>query len=235
MKDLCTQLFKKFTVPLKNRNPILINNSFYMYTDNMDSLNLIKNRTYEPKITKLLNNSLKKDSIMLDIGANIGYYTLLSGQICKKVYAFEPEKDNYRILEKNIHLNSINGKIPENKIIAENLALSDKMQELELEIQPFNKGGHSIVKNGRNTKWHKQIVQATTLDEYFNNKDCPDYIKIDVEGYEAQVINGGRNVFRNAKLIVFEDNSSLAYNLIKDLGFKLYRIDSNHNYYAIKK
>lgn len=223
-------LLRFLMVPLINRKPILINNSFYMYTDKYDSPDLIANKTYEPKITKFFNENARKNTIMLDIGANIGYYSILSARICDKVYAFEPEHNSYRRLLKNIRLNNMGG-----KIIAEEKALSDKKQKLQLEIQPFNLGGHYVIENGYKNRWPIKEVQGISLDEYFKDKQKPDYIKMDVQGYEPTVIKGGMKTFKNAKFIIFEDTSHQACKQIESLGFKVHSFNDAIDFYGIRE
>src|SRR5688500_12606743 len=76
----------------------------WMYVDDKDSLNLTKNGFYKYQETKLIKKLAKKHTV-LDIGANIGYFTLLMAKQAKQVYAFEPEPRNFHILQKNIKLN----------------------------------------------------------------------------------------------------------------------------------
>ncbi len=222
---------RKRTIPLLNdlSKPIKINDSFYMFTDSYDTLDLLANRTYEPQQTKFFNENAKKgdDAIALDIGANIGYFSLLFAEKCKKVYSFEPEAANYKLLSRNIKLNGF-----EDKIVAERMALSDKKANLQLELQPYNKGAHHVTdqKTGKNI----QEIKAVSLNEYFKGKRKPDYIKMDVEGYENMVIKGGMDVFKAAKLIVFEDTTGKARKLIAAMGFEVKPFD-NANFYAKKR
>ena len=220
--------FRRIPIFIASRKPVLVNGAFYMYADDYDSLDIMANRTYEPDGTKFFIQHLKEGTTALDIGANTGYYSLLFAQKCKKVYAFEPEKNNYKILEKNIKINNM-----ADKIKAEKIAASDKAQELRLCIHRYNNGGHSIV----NTIYNKyQEVNGIRLDEYFIDKEYPEYIKIDIEGYEPQAIGGAKETFRNAKYIIFEDSSGNAYNIIKELGFKISQLGNDGgNFCGVKE
>lgn len=220
---------RKFMIPILNdlKKPILINNSFYMFTDSFDTLDLLANKTYEPKQTKFFNKNAKKGTIGLDIGANIGYFSLPFAGICDKVYAFEPEKANYDLLSRNIKLNRMN-----EKIVAEQMALSDRKQKLKLEVEPYKAGEHKITsrEKGRNI----EEVTGISLDEYFKNRQKPDYIKMDVEGYEETVIRGGRKVFSSARFVIFEDKIGNAKERISALGFRVKPFDDS-NFYAEKE
>src|ERR1043165_4634474 len=73
-----------------------------MYLDANDSLNLRKNKVYEPVETALIKYLLKPTDVCLDIGAHIGYFTIIMAKLCSKVYAFEPDWANFDVLKQNI-------------------------------------------------------------------------------------------------------------------------------------
>ena len=72
----------------------------WMYIDDRDSLQLAKNGIYNYEQTQLIKKLVKKKHIVLDIGAHIGYFTLLMANQAKQVHAFEPEARNFQILKK---------------------------------------------------------------------------------------------------------------------------------------
>ena len=74
---------------------------------------------YEPLISIIFMKILNNEDIFIDIGSNIGYYSLLCSKICKKVHSFEPLTENFDILKKNIKINNIKNIIPSK------LAISD--------------------------------------------------------------------------------------------------------------
>ena len=79
-----------------------------MFLDSNDSLRLSINRVYEPSETKTIKTHVKKGDVVLDIGANIGYYTLIFAELVGekgKVYAFEPDPTNFDLLRKNVEIN----------------------------------------------------------------------------------------------------------------------------------
>jgi len=80
-----------------------------MYLDDLDTLHLAINGIWEPLETNLIKNKIKEGDIVLNIGANIGYYTLLIARLVGsngKVFAFEPDLNNFKILKKNIEINN---------------------------------------------------------------------------------------------------------------------------------
>lgn len=153
----------------------------------------------EKKISKNMN--------VVDIGANVGYYTVNLANIVGekgKVFAFEPDPKNFSILEKNIHLNNFKNVILINKAVSESSSFTTLFQNSS------NTGGHSIIKNEDSEK--QIVVETITLDEYFKNFYDPiDLVKIDVEGAEYQIIAGGLNFFKKLKpkylITEFELNS----------------------------
>lgn len=132
---------------------------------------------------KNIYGSVAKDSIVLDIGANIGVFSLfaaISG--AKKVFAYEPNPEAYRVLQKNITQNNF-----DNIIKCFNLAVSDK-ENIELKF-PINSSPYS--KNLNADQLHDyQMITTTTLQNILidNNLDFIDFLKIDCEGCEFEVL-----------------------------------------------
>ena len=139
---------------------------------------------YEPIESNFIRDSIKEGDTFLDIGANIGWFSLLASKLVGskgKIVAFEPRKTTFKYLTKSISQNRI-GKY----VKAHNLALADKPGSLEIgwaEGTP-NPGGTHLVFS-KNENYHYQTVDVKTLDSFFN-KDFSkvDFIKIDVEGAE---------------------------------------------------
>jgi FkbM family methyltransferase len=116
----------------------------------------------------------KKDLIVLDIGANIGLFSLHVFPACKKIIAFEPTPSHYEKLKK----------ITQNTIIeTRQLALFSKNGQIIFNINPFNSTMNSIVNNGC---VENITVPCVNLEEIIQveNLDCVDFCKIDIEGSE---------------------------------------------------
>ena len=93
---------------------------------------------YEKYETALLLSQINKNSVCVDVGANIGYYTLLMAKRVKKVYAFEPDKKCFEILKKNVEENNLKN------VVLINKAASDKEGEKFFEISKNNFGDNRI-------------------------------------------------------------------------------------------
>lgn len=215
-------------------------NGYLLQLDKRDSLGFLVSSNFEPEITKLISKDSK--GIGLDLGANIGYYSLLmASKGCDKVYAFEPASYNFNILKKNIAINHL-----ADKIIAENKAVSNKSGTALFNLNRFSSTSNSFVHQG-SAQENTEKVETITLDEYFKNKEKPYIIKMDVEGWEKEAIEGGTSVFHSAKIIIFENNIGLlnkrkmdphvVLSMFKKMGFNLRKIEGEaiDNYIAIKK
>src|SRR3990167_6694466 len=121
---------------------------------------------YEPYESKLLIKNIKDGDIVIDVGANIGYYTLLFAKKVGengKVFAFEPDSASFAILEKNIKDNKFRN------VEAFNIALSDKQEDLSLFISSENLGDHRLYDDHK-VKREKMTVKADTLDLFFKGE-----------------------------------------------------------------
>jgi FkbM family methyltransferase len=149
-----------------------------------------------------LLHSLREEDCFADVGANIGVYTLLASGYCgANTIAFEPVSTTYEWLEKNIILNRI-----ENKVVAYNYGVGSSAGTLH-----FSTGYDTInhVVSEENVG-HTKKVQVNTLEHFCDIHVIPLIIKVDVEGYETEVINGlGKLLHDNRlKVIIIELNGS---------------------------
>lgn len=174
-------------------------NGHIMYLDSEDSLRLSINRIYEELETALVKKLVKKEDVVIDLGANIGYYTLIFAKLVGKkgkVYAFEPESDNFDILKKNVNSNGY-----QNVVLIQKAVLN-KEKKINMYVLKDNKGSHRIDKPSRGEFNIIQII-ATSLDKYFeDSEDKINFIKMDVEGSESKVINGMKKVLEKTKNLI---------------------------------
>ncbi len=214
-----------------------------MYLDEKDSLNLAWYKIYEPFETHLMISLIKPRDIIVDLGANIGYYTLIFSRHVGengKVFAFEPGSSNFDILSKNIKMNGYS-KI----VVTEKRAVSNMDDdEIILYLNDENPGMNRIYQaNGSILKKDKQeIVKTIRLDTYFKDKSDYqkiDFIKMDLEGSEYGALNGMPNISRNPlnnnlkMLVEFHPTSIVEYGkepkqvleLIYSYGFDIWDLD----------
>jgi len=203
-----------------------------MWLDDQDTLELATHEIYEPLETALFKKEIKSGQTVLDIGANIGYYTLIAAKLVGprgRVYAFEPDPDNFSLLKKNFESNGYANVIPVN------LAVSDTTKTARLFLNKTNKGDHRLYDSQDNRS--SISVQTIKLDDFFKKLDKKiNFIKMDIQGSEAGALEGLKLLIRKnpgVKLITefwpYGINragySPLRYlRTLKKIGFKLWEI-----------
>ena len=191
---------------------------------------------WEPDMSKLIRKNLRKWDVFLDIGANIGYFSLLASSIVGnegEVLAFEPSSKNFAELQKNIALNNFSN------ISAIRHAVSNTATTKNLFYNPTNPGGSSLVENLHSGK-EGESIETIVLDDFLGEKKI-DFIKMDIEGYEYFAILGMKKILsqNNLKMIFeysptfyeklyptdFAEKSVEMLDILAEVGFKLYYID----------
>ena len=204
-----------------------------MFLDPNDSLRLSLWGEYEPLETRLFTSHIQNGHVVLDIGANIGYYTLLAARLVGPqgaVYAFEPDPDNFALLQKNIYQNGYQN------VVLENQAVANENGKIELFKGGENWGGHRIYDPGDSQE--HITVDAIVLDDFFKNKPTDiQLIKMDIEGAEVRAIQGMRSLLEKCENIkLFTEFSAAALSqsgsspeeyldLLEQLGFDLHYLD----------
>lgn len=169
---------------------------------------------------------LRKEDLFVDIGANIGSYTILAAsEIGARTYTFEPVPVTFYSLKRNIDCNDVSGIVK-----AFNIGLGNKQGKINFTntLDTVNHVSVGIEKDIIS-------VEVKTLDEIVEiDSDC--LIKIDVEGFEKQVLEGMTNILINEKLqaLIIELNGSgirygyddiVVHNVLLSFGFKPYSYD----------
>lgn len=191
--------------------PITINDyQMYVYDDQcqeIDSLSqrFIIDRYYEPLTTKLFRQLVQSGMVVVDVGANIGYFTLLSSKLVGasgKVIAFEPDLRNYALLKKNLNINDCRNVVTNQNIVSN----TNKKTTL---YRSSEKGSHSIYKHEDSIA--SVEIDSIQLDDYFSKEETSiDVIKIDVEGAEVLVLEGMKRILDiNDKIKIFIEFSPL--------------------------
>jgi FkbM family methyltransferase len=202
---LVTRIHSFFYRHLKPTGIVLIDaQGSKMYVDSRDigvTPFLLEWGFYEKYETELFKRLVKKGMVVVDVGANVGYYTLLAAHFVGdegKVFAFEPDPYNYDLLCKNIEVNGYRN------VISERKAVFSKSGKMKLFLDKSNLGGHSL-SEANVDKSASITVEATSLDDYFKNTDYKiDIVKMDVQGLEMEVLEGMTNTINqndNLKII----------------------------------
>ena len=199
-----------------------------------------KKQRLEPGISKLVSKIVKEldsqndQGWFFDVGANVGLYSWEVRKVSphRKILAFEPDPENIKLLEK-----TLNGANFENVEIYK-CALSNQLAEISFFQDTLTSATGCVA--GKDKPWIEQYlnssaneirVKTETLDSVVKQDRIPSLIKIDVEGHEIEVLQGGRNTLSKAKplLIIesFPPKQSTVLSLLDELGYHL--IDADHH------
>jgi FkbM family methyltransferase len=147
---------------------------------------------YEIHVQKVFVSALRPGFVMYDVGANNGYFSLIAAKLVGKngkVYAFEPYPPNSDKLNNNISKNKFSN------IFLNTSAVSDSVGNTHLYVN-INSATPSLVSYGLESKID---VSQITLDKFISTHEIPDFIKVDVEGMEKQVLSGAQDLLARAK------------------------------------
>jgi len=209
--------------------------------DSAVSTHLFVSKTWEPEETRLVSSLLREGDVFVDVGANVGYFTLVASDAVGKsgkVFAFEPEPKNFSLLRKNVQVNKcVNAR-------CEQKAVNGTDHPVELYLSSFNYGDHRIFQShddedyNRGRQRARTQVEGVTLDSYFAPGTRVDFIKMDVQGAEYFALQGMKRVLRdNLDVVLMMEfwphglkeagvEPSRLLEEIEDLGFVSYKTHS---------
>lgn len=179
----------------KNHLPVKVQD-FYMYLDSNDYImapQLFSTGYWEKYETQLFKQYVKEGMTVVDIGANIGYYSLIASKIVSdkgKVYCFEPMPNTYQILVNNIAINH------DKNVYAFNKAVTDREDIARLHLDSRTPASNSLSDNGKYID-----VETTTIDKVIGNNKV-DIIKMDIEGSEMLAYKGMVDTIKNNRNLV---------------------------------
>lgn len=210
-----------------------------LYPDEVRSLplDMIALGDQEPTERIVLTAAARTSKMIFDIGANIGWYSMLFARLCPQatIYAFEPVPLTSARLHEHMTLNEITN------IRLVQLALGNKEGTLEMHFHSAESGAASSNDNRSFSGTKKELVNLTTLDTYTALHNLsPGLIKCDVEGAELAVIQGGFQTISNEKPILILEllrkwSSNFGYhpndviNLLEGLGYHCYAIEPDRH------
>ena len=177
LKDL-----KKFKIYLNKKDPGI--------SRTLKKFNFKTQWPREPEFMYLFHKKINPETSIIDLGANIGYLTLYFKKVLnvkKKIMSIEPEFSNYLFLKENIKLNDL-----ENEVICKNLAIAEKDGDKYFEISNHS-NLHKLTQKITTNKIKCKTLTTLLKEENFK----PDFIKMDVEGAEIEVVNGFREYLKS--------------------------------------
>jgi FkbM family methyltransferase len=166
--------------------------------------------SFEPNMINLYSALVCKDDIVADIGANIGMTSIWFSENAKKVYAFEPSPTTFEILKVNLkaaHATNVS---------ASNIGMGSKDEFSNISFAKEDRSGAFV--SGENKIAQDFITEKiilTTLDKFFKNSgDKPNLLKIDVEGYETEVVKGAADLLRSCKPTAVMEMNAFCLNVL---------------------
>lgn len=236
----------------RSSTPIWVNSEFYpgfkMALDVSEETQrqIFSHKRFEANISRFVDKLVRPGDTCVDIGSNVGYFTLLCAALTGSdgtVISIEAERGNFDILQKNCTANSFQ------QVRTFHVAAGAQQGEGVLHVNPLNRGGNSMhafteYKSGT-TRLSKEEVERTfkkddlsetirveTFDSIYQREDLAQvrFCKIDVEGFEFEVIKGMRDTLRRGVIdvVVCEVNDPKDRKHVFDTflqhGYKAFRL-----------
>lgn len=218
---------------LPDETPIFINSNDYG-----SPMNFLSGGRYEEDNISLLLSFVDENTVFLDIGANLGFFSLRVAQRLRggrgKVLAFEPQPRMVELLNRTLHLNGI-----AHAVEVHPFALSDRAGTALFEVPVGHTGAATLssvfVRNKRSLdsmRREQNEVQLIKLDDHVPADFCCDLVKIDVEGHELEVLQGMHGVLQRSQNagVLFEKmtrdygNEPGLWRYFDQLGMRLYGV-----------
>jgi len=195
------------------------------YADSSINMRIVETAFSESKfggekpVLDFLIKNIKEGDVVFDVGANVGVHTVLTAKLVGKkgkVFSFEPEAETFSTLKKNISINELNN------VLSFPVALSDSRSEKNIYFTG-NTGGFTLRDNSGSLKG--KGIKLIPGDELIKeeNLPIPKIVKIDVEGFEYEVIKGFSKTLKNkkCKIVICEVHPGLLPNGVKSEDVEL--------------
>lgn len=207
---------------------------FTVFTKYLIDWNVFFFGYYEKETNDVLFEYIKPGHIVVEAGANNGTETVLLSRLVDsqgKVLAFEPIDHIYKALQHNLFINHCSN------VTAEKLALGECNQPIY-----FNVLSETFCNQGMASKYdersvhQKVLVQQVTLDSWLqtNGIHSIDFIKMDIQGAEIELLQGGKEIIQSCKPLIFTEAAdnllsiTQLFQILTDYGYNVYLIHSNN-------
>lgn len=200
-------------------------------------------RVFEPSELTFFQKYCRGDKIMVDIGANVGLYTVLGMHQLNangRIVTLEPHPGTYRFLKKNVEANQASSESCP-RVDTLNLAATPERGEQELRLNPENRGDNRLYQGtyqGVVEQWDTMPVEGRPVDDVLRELGIEEvnFVKIDIQGYELNALSGFRNILKRSENVILlseiwpkglkeAGGSATEYlQLLTDVGFTLYEL-----------
>lgn len=195
---------------------------------------LIHTRCFEPFQTELVVNEVRPGDMAIDLGAHVGYYTLLLARLvgpAGRVLAFEPDPDNFALLAHNVALNGYAN------VELFNAGVSARPGRARLFRSPDNAGDHRLHDSPGDPRPGVDVAVVSLDDVFRDRAGGIDFVKVDVQGSEGAALEGMAGLLARCprvKLLVEFWPAGLARSgygagrllaLLHGFGLRLYEVD----------
>lgn len=199
--------------------------------DDIQQTIITKSNFYEHSQLGSIKKYIPKNAVILDIGANIGNHAVYFGKIldAKKIYCFEPQKGVFKILQKNVSLNKLDFKI---QLFNIGLGSKNSKAKIRFDGTKIHNCGRTSIENDSSGNIILRKLDSLKIKEKI------DFIKIDTEGFEKEVLIGAKNsIERDHPLLWIEispENEIFIFEFLEKMGYEL--IEKTNNFlFQIKK
>ena len=144
---------------------------------------------HEPNLTRLMFDSFNADSVFVDVGAHLGYFSIIAALKAQAVFAIEPQEFLIGRIHANISANHFS-----------NVTLLHAAVGSAPGFANIPKIGNPTTRVGQSDN----LVPMIRLDDYFTGLHCPTHLKIDTEGFEFHVLSGARKILETRPTLFIE-------------------------------
>jgi len=225
MNDTVARLFRRPSVEIDGRT---------IYLDPRDALKLSLRGTYEPLLTEYFRDHVRPGEVVVDIGANLGYFSLLFSQLVGdrgQVHCIEPDPDNFALLLKNLSANNCRN------ATAIQAAAADRTGSIRLYLCN-DMGDHRTYDSGDGRRSIE--VPATRVDDVLERHPTVDWIKLDAQGAEPAILEGMRELIARSQRVrlamefwpygleKFGVSGRHVLAMLEEMGFIIYRFGESN-------
>lgn len=168
---------------------------------------IARDQAYEPHVTREIQHLLRPGHVFLDIGANVGYFTVMAGRLVGAgghVIAFEPNLQNCDLIRRSLAANELTN------VMLHPYALAEARQKLGLAVGEASTRGrlmHKAPTQPPETETELLPVEAVVLDDYLGALPQLDLVKMDIEGAEPRALHGMTQLVRQHRPVIIADFS----------------------------